>query len=657
MALVAAVAVAVAALAAATAVEGFRLGALALAPGAYGLLLVPGVVAVAVGRRPPTLLTLVLPPALARRAGMLALGAVAVLLVARVRPAGLGGAVTTAGALAVAALSWWWPHPPALRAGVALSALALARPGAAPRDHVPALVLLGASTAVALVACTRLSARATPVLGATPPPPRPRRVAVDAAVVALALLLGAVLAARMNQPQPAGSRPGAEPRRSDPAPLDYRDLLDPNDAGAGRDGGDPDEVILRVGAERAGALRALTFDEWDGRRWRRSSPLAEDRSSRGFVPVPNEGFPFRGELSEQTIRIEASYAAVAVGTPRVLSYWAPGGAAVAADGTVRFLPALGEGAVYSAQTSWAPATPDQLRAAGVVPARGPAGPAGPVGGEGGTGDGPSAAARELARRLTAGAGSDYDRVRALADHLAARVAVDDDLGALAPGADPVDEVLFGAGRATPARLATTLAVLVRAVGLPSRVATGFLPGERPFFGGDFVVRARHAHAWVEVPFAGIGWQPFDPSDRIAAAEGQDSLWSRLRRAWARYWPALVLVVVVLVVLGARRLFLRRRRLAARPWAARFFARLVRLGAKRGRPRHPAETPAEYAAALARGVLADERLVEVGRVVTEAAWSGREPEPGTRRWAEQVLAEAAEATARGATRRRKAAAPR
>lgn len=672
MALIAALATALAALAAALAVGGARLGPLGIAPVIYGLTLVPAVVAVARGRRPPAAPRVDVPPAARRVLRLAVVVPVLVVMSAQRLPAATAGAVTTLAALAVTGLSVWWPLPSFLRVSLALAAVALLRPGTHPGDHFGALALMGASAAVGLVACNRLSTAARPALGGLRRRPRRRRVAGESAVVALALLLGALVASRMDAPrQPPSGQPraGADPRLQQPAPLDYIDVLDPNAAGTGARGSHPDEVLLRVGAERAGVLRAVTFDEWDGRRWRRSDVLRGAGVVHRFVPVFSEGFePFPGTLSEQRIRVEASYMGVAVGTPRVYTYELPGGADPGLDGTVRLVPALGRGAVYSAQTGRVSTTPDQLRAAGTgrVGTRAGGSGDGRGGGDGGDdgGGGPGAGrpdqlenpnlaaiphvserARALAERLTAGASTDYDKVTALSGYLAARVTIDAGAGPLAADADPIDTVLFNGRAASPERLATALAVLTRAVGIPSRLATGFLPGHRPFFGGDFVVRVRDAHTWVEVPFAGVGWLRFDPSGRIAAAERQDSLWSRLQRVWERYWPAFVLAFGLVVAFVVRRIVLRRRRLAAVPWATRYFARLAHLGARRGRARRPSETPAEYAAALAGGVLADERLVEVGRVVTAAAWSGRQPPEATRRWADQVLGEAARATRR------------
>jgi len=61
--------------------------------------------------------------------------------------------------------------------------------------------------------------------------------------------------------------------------------------------------------------------------------------------------------------------------------------------------------------------------------------------------------------------------------------------------------------------ASTMTVLLRASGVPARIAYGFLPGAR---GNDNVetVTAASAHWWVEVYFPGTGWVEFDPTGQV-----------------------------------------------------------------------------------------------------------------------------------------------
>ena len=59
--------------------------------------------------------------------------------------------------------------------------------------------------------------------------------------------------------------------------------------------------------------------------------------------------------------------------------------------------------------------------------------------------------------------------------------------------------------------ATTMAMLMRMEGIPSRFVQGFLPGDRDPFTGIELIRFSGSHAWVEVFFPGYGWITFDPT--------------------------------------------------------------------------------------------------------------------------------------------------
>ena len=56
-----------------------------------------------------------------------------------------------------------------------------------------------------------------------------------------------------------------------------------------------------------------------------------------------------------------------------------------------------------------------------------------------------------------------------------------------------------------------MAVLLRTLGIPARVAVGFTPGEPLPDGGGWRVTTDEYHAWVEVPFQGYGWLAFEPT--------------------------------------------------------------------------------------------------------------------------------------------------
>jgi transglutaminase-like putative cysteine protease len=59
--------------------------------------------------------------------------------------------------------------------------------------------------------------------------------------------------------------------------------------------------------------------------------------------------------------------------------------------------------------------------------------------------------------------------------------------------------------------AATMAVILRDVGIPTRIAQGFLPGTKDPSGVTERIQNNNAHAWVEVYFTDYGWVPFDPT--------------------------------------------------------------------------------------------------------------------------------------------------
>lgn len=69
------------------------------------------------------------------------------------------------------------------------------------------------------------------------------------------------------------------------------------------------------------------------------------------------------------------------------------------------------------------------------------------------------------------------------------------------------ELMVGDGE----QYASAMALMVRQMGLPSRVVLGFVPGEEERGAESMTVTGDDVEAWVEVGFAGHGWVPFDPT--------------------------------------------------------------------------------------------------------------------------------------------------
>ena len=74
------------------------------------------------------------------------------------------------------------------------------------------------------------------------------------------------------------------------------------------------------------------------------------------------------------------------------------------------------------------------------------------------------------------------------------------------------------------QFSSAFALIARSLGLPSRVAVGFTPGDTESGeDGDteYVVRGRHAHAWPEVHLSGAGWVPFEPTPQRGDPQGEN----------------------------------------------------------------------------------------------------------------------------------------
>jgi protein-glutamine gamma-glutamyltransferase len=102
---------------------------------------------------------------------------------------------------------------------------------------------------------------------------------------------------------------------------------------------------------------------------------------------------------------------------------------------------------------------------------------------------------------------------AIKQHLLSHYAYSLDVGST-PSASPLEEFLFTRKTGYCEHYATAMAVMLRTVGIPARLVTGFLPSEWNDFGHYYAVRQQDAHAWVEVWFPHSGWVTFDPTPSI-----------------------------------------------------------------------------------------------------------------------------------------------
>lgn len=94
------------------------------------------------------------------------------------------------------------------------------------------------------------------------------------------------------------------------------------------------------------------------------------------------------------------------------------------------------------------------------------------------------------------------------------------------GHHSVDEFLFDRREGYCEHYSSSFVVLMRAMGVPARVVTGYQGGDVNPVDGFFVVRQSDAHAWAEVWLDGYGWQRIDPTAAVDPSRIEHTLRER-----------------------------------------------------------------------------------------------------------------------------------
>lgn len=124
----------------------------------------------------------------------------------------------------------------------------------------------------------------------------------------------------------------------------------------------------------------------------------------------------------------------------------------------------------------------------------------------------TAAVREVAQRVTAGATTPYEQAVALQNYFRdTRNFTYDTTVAPVTSDDAVWDFLQEK-RGYCVHFATAMTVMARMLGIPARIAVGFLPGQPT--GTTYTVTGKQTHAWPELYFAGAGWVRFEPTPAV-----------------------------------------------------------------------------------------------------------------------------------------------
>ena len=112
------------------------------------------------------------------------------------------------------------------------------------------------------------------------------------------------------------------------------------------------------------------------------------------------------------------------------------------------------------------------------------------------------------------------------------------------GRNPIDQFMFETRRGFCEHYASAFSVMMRSVGIPSRVVLGYQGGESNPMGDYMIVRQSDAHAWAEVWLEGRGWIRVDPTGAVAPERIElgvaESLFDGVGMEWGLSAPSMLM---------------------------------------------------------------------------------------------------------------------
>jgi len=130
---------------------------------------------------------------------------------------------------------------------------------------------------------------------------------------------------------------------------------------------------------------------------------------------------------------------------------------------------------------------------------------------------------ELADQVSRNENTPFQKAIAIEKYLATNYGYTLQQPSVAPP-DPIANFLFVRKQGHCEYFASAMVLMLRTIGISSRVVNGFHGGQYNDVTGSYIVRASDAHSWVEAYFSGYGWYTLDPTPSSPAAP---PAWSRL----------------------------------------------------------------------------------------------------------------------------------
>jgi hypothetical protein len=276
--------------------------------------------------------------------------------------------------------------------------------------------------------------------------------------------------------------------------------------------------------------------------------------------------------------------------------------------------------------------------------------------------------RDQAAMLTRDRRTPFEKAKAVEEYLRTFPATYD-IKSVPPNHDAVDYFLFEEKKGYSDYQASAMVVLLRAVGVPARLAVGYTVDEFDISVRRYLLREKHAYAWPEVYFPTYGWVEFTPYGEAAVisrpvsdgAAGDTALNEgdlpvglpsedfgeifddtgsisgplavHSEPWWQSLLPVLWVVLGVVAVGGVAGLGVRfawERGMAGLDYPAQLWEKTVRLASWLRVGPKPSQTPSEYSRALQRSLPGTEGVDWVATSYLRSRYGGQREVPPAER---------------------------
>ena len=129
--------------------------------------------------------------------------------------------------------------------------------------------------------------------------------------------------------------------------------------------------------------------------------------------------------------------------------------------------------------------------------------------------------RKLSENITDNTTTPYEKVIKINEYLS-HIPYETDIEAPAEGVDGVEHFLFVQKSGFCVHFASAMAVMLRSVDVPTRLAIGYLPGDPGEKTGEYILRDKYYHAWPQVYFPEYGWVDIEATPSTTESPGAGS---------------------------------------------------------------------------------------------------------------------------------------